>query len=341
MASISKRGSRWFVQVRRKGYAPLYKTFSTKTAAQAWAREQELKADRQDPAVDRKALQSLTLGDLIERYLDEVTPGKRSADTERLRLRKVRQHPIAQLALGHLEPSHIAGYRDDRLRTVKPGTIRRELSLIRNVLDVAERDWGVRLVRNPVALVSKPKANDARDRRLREGEMERLSDALQSTRNPFIRHILLLAIETGLRRSELLSLQWRHIDLASRTAHIPWSKTGKPRTIPLTESAVSIFSELRSAAKSERVFPISANAFRHAWERLRVRAGLNDLRFHDLRHEAISRFCELGLSIPEVAVISGHRDPRMLFRYAHLRPADLALKLARLTSGDGQQKEAA
>jgi integrase len=158
--------------------------------------------------------------------------------------------------------------------------------------------------------------------------MEKLEIALSRTRNPLVGPIIHFAIETALRRAEILALKWRHINLDQRTAHIEWSKTGKGRTIPLTDGSLAILQGRPSEGRQGPVFPITAVALRLAWERMRARAGLRDLRFHDLRHEAISRFCELGLTIPEVAVISGHKDPRMLFRYAHLRPTDLARKLS-------------
>jgi integrase len=107
-----------------------------------------------------------------------------------------------------------------------------------------------------------------------------------------------------------------HIDFAGRALLISEAKNGYSRTIPLTDDAIAL---LRDAIRNDRVFPISANAFRLAWERLKRRAGIDDLRFHDLRHEAISRFFEKGLMVPEVALISGHRDMRMLLRYAHGR----------------------
>jgi integrase len=123
----------------------------------------------------------------------------------------------------------------------------------------------------------------------------------------------------------LLNLAWNAIDLAERTAHIPVTKTGHSRTIPLTGEALAILGDLPRT--SERVFPLSPMALRLAWNRVRERAGMPDLRFHDLRHEAISRFAELGLSTMELATISGHRDMRMLARYTHIQPAGLAKKL--------------
>lgn len=341
MASIRKRGNRWYVQVRKKGFSPVYGTFDTKAQAQAWAREQEARADRDDYAPDLRKLRTVSLADLIDRYLKEITPEKRSAESETLRLRKLRGHPLAELALAEVEPKHIASYRDERLAVAAPATVKRELAILQHLFTVAERDWNLGRRRNPVACIRQPKVNNARDRRLRKGEWERLRTAVQACRNPMVLPVVEFALETGMRRSEILALHWRNVDLQQRTAFLPTTKNGRPRTVPLTEGALAILLRQRQVSRGDRVFPISPNAFRLSWERAKRRAGLIDLRFHDLRHEAISRFCELGLSIPEVSVISGHRDPRMLFRYAHLRPADLALKLARLTSGDGQQKEAA
>ena len=149
--------------------------------------------------------------------------------------------------------------------------------------------------------------------------------AASSCRNRYIAPIILFAIETGMRRSEILSLRWEHIQRESSSLLIPHTKNGRSRFIPITQAVNSILTGIFK--KDARVFPISANAFRLAWERLRARAGATDLHFHDLRHEAISRFFEKGLNVPEVALISGHRDPRMLFRYTHPKPHIIVQKL--------------
>ena len=128
-----------------------------------------------------------------------------------------------------------------------------------------------------------------------------------------------------MRRSEILSVCWDNVSLDHRTLHVPISKNGHARTIPLTCEAVRVLACLRQ--NSGLIFPTSANAVRLAWERLKKRVGITNLHFHDLRHEAISRFFEKGLSVPEVALISGHRDYRMLFRYTHLRAEDIVGKL--------------
>jgi integrase len=142
--------------------------------------------------------------------------------------------------------------------------------------------------------------------------------------------VLIIAIETGMRRSELLSLTWADIDLHARVAHLRLSKNGDARDIPLLRRAVRTLEDLRSSPRGESVFPITANAVRLGFERIRTRAGCSDLRFHDLRREAITRFIERGLNIIEASYISGHRDVRMLSRYVAPQVESLIAKLDRI-----------
>jgi len=116
------------------------------------------------------------------------------------------------------------------------------------------------------------------------------------------------------------------LDLEARTVLLRNTKNGFPRTVPLSTGALNVIKDTPRSGPT--VFAISANALRLAWERLRRRAGVLELRFHDLRHEAVSRFFERGLNVPEVAMISGHRDLRMLFRYTHPKPEEVAAKLS-------------
>jgi len=173
-----------------------------------------------------------------------------------------------------------------------------------------------------------PQDASPRERRLLGGDEGQLHAAIGERSAWYLRPFIILLVETGMRRGELLSIRWRDIDFGNSTVQILSTKNGHPRRIPLTPKAIRT---LRSLPKSDdRLFPITASAVRLAWERLRMRAGLADLRLHDLRHEAISRFFEAGLSSPEVALISGHREPRMLSRYTHLQPELIARKLSQL-----------
>ncbi len=328
MATITKRKNGWSVQIRRKGYPQQTRTLPTKAEAQAWAREQEGRIDRALAPINLRLLKGTTLRDILERYLEDVTPAKDSAYSEMVRLRKLlREHALCDLALADLTPKVFADYRMARLAMVKPGTVHRELGLIRHALEVARREWDMDLPINPLDRVKRPRLANARDRRLDAGEYERLMVALQRTRNRLIAPVVEFAIHTAMRRGEILALQWEQVNWQQRTAYIADSKTGVPRTIPLLDGAVAVLEKLRPSPTRGPVFPLSVEALKQAWERARDRAALGDLHFHDLRHEAISRLCEMGLTLPEVALISGHKDPRMLFRYVNLRPADLARKV--------------
>ncbi|TJW76738.1 MAG: site-specific integrase, partial [Mesorhizobium sp.] len=192
-------------------------------------------------------------------------------------------------------------HRDQRLREVEAGTVIRELGLLRTVFEVARREWDIPLQGNPVANVRKPKAASGRNRRLRADELTALLAACSDGRTAWLEPGIRLAIETGMRRGELLNMRCADLDLANGLLSIPETKTDIPRTIPLSDNAVLILRSLQDTGTDDRLLPVTANAFRLAWERCKRRAsktipGITDLRFHDLRHEAVSRFFELGLS---------------------------------------------
>ena len=131
-----------------------------------------------------------------------------------------------------------------------------------------------------------------------------------------------------MRRGELLPLCWGNVRLEKRYAHLPDTKNGDSRDAPLSALALELLGKLpRNISSDQVVFPLHFEALKSAWRRACSRAGIIDLRFHDLRHEATSRFFEKGLNVMEVAAITGHKDLRMLQRYTHLRAEDLALKL--------------
>jgi integrase len=192
---------------------------------------------------------------------------------------------------------HFAEYRDQRLKTVKPSTLRRELGTIGHLFTVARIEWGLPIKRSPVADLRIEGTQDRRERRLRAGEWERLMEAAKSRRNPHVIPIIILAVETGMRRGEILAMKWEHFDQDARSLLIPKTKNGHARIIPLSSRATSLLSKL--PREGDHIFRMAPNAFRLSWQRVRDRAGLHDLHFHDLRHEAVSRFFERGLTIPE------------------------------------------
>jgi integrase len=326
MATIRKRNGKYQVQVRRVGHPLISRTFIEHKDARQWARQMELAADRHDlPAtVDRKQM-AVTLGALVQRYKDTVTSRKRGAAIERVVLTNFALHPICRKTVSELRTSDFAEYRDQRLRDVSPVTLKRQLGPVRHLFEVARDEWSIPIKENPLDKLKLIAPDQRRERRLKPGELDKLLRQADKCRglSRYLGSIIPFAVETGMRRGEILSVRREHIDNANRCLLIPDSKNGRARTIPLSNRALAA---IRTASEvklrkgkpdPERVFPVSANCLRLAWERLRQRVGSDDLHFHDLRHEAISRFFERGLTTPEVALISGHRDARMLFRYSH------------------------
>ena len=315
MATIRKRRDKWQVQIRRRGMSPVSRSFLIRKDAYTWARQVEVEADKGGLPSDPRALEKVTLGELVTRYRDTVTPHKRTASYEHIMLDAFLRRSICSRRVSELRTADFATYRDERLKEIKPSSIARELSPIRHLFEVARTDWGLPVRENPLARLSIKGADQRRVRRLCDGELDRLVAAARFSRSKLLVPIILFALVTGMRRGEILGMKWSDIDSQTKALLIPFTKTGHARTIPLIEEALQVLNGLSQSG--DRVFPLGPNALRLAWDRLRRRAGIEDLHFHDLRHEAISRFFEAGLSTAEVALISGHRDARMLFRYTH------------------------
>ncbi|MDV2968611.1 site-specific integrase [Nitratireductor aquimarinus] len=348
MASFRQRNGKWQAQVRRNGHTPLTKSFLSKKDAMQWARQTEAELDAAVLRVDRRVLSRTTVRDLLQRYQKEITPNKRGKASEKKRIDAFLRQPWADRTLDKLSAQDFVRYRDTRLKARSAGTVIRDLGLLHAIFEASCCEWDIPLPENPISKLRKPKTPNARERRLEPGELDLLLNAAEQARNDWLIPAIELAVETGMRRGELLSIRWRDIDLSTSTLLIRETKNGHPRRIPLTAKATGVLQHRMKQDRpaDERVFIVSGDAFRQCWERCKRRAAeqhssILDLRFHDLRHEAVSRFFELGLSVPEVALISGHRDPRMLFRYTHLRAEDVVLKLRTTakTSGPGQQYE--
>lgn len=329
MASITRTPSgTWKAQVRKLGLPSVTKTFKTKHDAEVWARSVESEQDR-GVFVNRSEADRVTVAELIDRYIQEVTPQKRSARNDRQRLLFLKRS-FGNFLASQLQSKHIAAYRDKRLAEGRQGaTVVKELGSLRHLLDVAIKDWGVPLASNAATLVRKPKQARGRDRRLVEGEEERILAACRRSKSSLVAPLVILALETGMRLGELLALDWRHIDLKRQTAFLPMTKNGETRLVPLSTRAVETLRLVPRNIQSTRVFWAwsRADSVENTWRRVVVRAGIRDLRFHDLRHEATSRLFEKGLNVVEVSTVTGHKTLQMLKRYTHLRSVDLVGKL--------------
>ncbi len=329
MATIRKLRGRWQAQVRRRGMKPRCKSFDTKLEAEKWARDLEAQVDRFGAAPDTKILENTTLGALLERYRREVSPLKRGSVQEIQRIDVLRRHDLAYRTMIDLSQQDIASFRDERLQSVAPSTTVRELAILSHVLEVAIRDWGLPLSKNVVKLVRRPVIRNERSRRLTGNEEQRLLDACDAGKTPFLRTLLIVAIETGMRRGELLGLKWTDFSHNRRVLSLALTKNGSGRDVPLSQRAFDALIAWRQHPDVDQstIFPMRAGTLEQAWRRLLTRGGVTALRFHDLRHEGVSRLFERGLNVIEVSAVSGHKELRMLKRYTHLAADDLVTRL--------------
>ena len=323
MGNIRKRGNSWTAQVRIAGWRSFTKTFKKKTDAIAWSAHLENKL-RNAPVPTFVADSKVTLGDLVIRYAEEIAPSHKSSLPETYRLRAISRSWIGELDIRYLNKQQFAQYQKDRLEKVSVASVHAELSLIRRVLDTAIKHWGYDIVENVIKTMKYTKGSVSRTRRLEANEKNRILASAKSQRNNYICSVIEFAIETGMRRSEILKLKWHDINLETGFASLYDTKNGEDRKVPLTKRCIEVLNQL--TRNHEYVFPISATCLNQAWRRAVKKAEIKDLRFHDLRHEAVSRFFEMGMSVPEVALISGHKDLTQLFRYTHLNPENVFKK---------------
>jgi integrase len=222
MATIRKRGAKWQVQIRRVGFRPLSRSFHVFKDAEAWARQTEVQADRSELPTDPKVLRRVTLGELVERYRDTVSVKKRSYAVERIVLTAFLRQPICRKRLSEIRAEDFADYRDERLKTIKASTLKRELAPLNNMFELAKDEWGLPLRENPLSKVRLSSTHTRRERRLRNGELESLIAAARTCRNRL--PVVLFAVETGMKRGEILSLRWVHIDREAASLLIPHTK---------------------------------------------------------------------------------------------------------------------
>jgi integrase len=326
MASIRFRSKKWQARVSRKGEQSLVKTFQTKEDAERWARSIEVEWD-QGTYTNIHQAQKTTFGELIERYLREVTPLMRGAKADSIRLKAIMRKSIAKEHMAKLTSNKIAKYRDQRLLEIKASTVVRELSYFSSIINHARREWGLNIP-NPVLGVRRPAQPQGRDRVLTHDEEKILLEASTpiGNRNIYTKPFIILAIETAMRRGEILSLRWESINYQTRTAYLALTKNGESRKVPLSTRAVETLQSLPRSIDG-RVFPINFAALETNFKRAVKRAGLSDLRIHDLRHTAATRLSEKLPNLLELSAVTGHRSLAMLKRYYHPNAEHLALKI--------------
>jgi integrase len=328
MATISNRRNKWQARVRRNGQPSITKTFLTKQDAERWARSIEIELDR-GTYINKSTAEKTQFKDILQQYLTNVIPSMRSNKDEGIRVRRLMRHPIAQYNMAQLSPSHMANYRDERLKVIKPNTVIRELAVMSSIINHARREWGLN-ISNPVTMIKKPSSTPGRNRILNDVEIHRILNVLKSTRstfhNNYMAPLVEFAIETAMRRSELTSIRWENVNLISRVAYLPLTKNGDSRYVPLSSKAISILNKLPRTIDG-RVFPLKTNSVSLNFLRASRKADIPDIHFHDLRHVALTRMSSKISNVLELAAISGHRELKMLQRYTHIKAEDLVQKL--------------
>ncbi len=331
MATIQKRkwskSVSWVAQVRRKGFKSLVKTFKSRSSAVKWARHMEKNLDS-GIVSDFSEASKLKIKDIINRYLNERKhTGKKGWRVEEYNLGKLMRDPVVDVNLLQFGSKDITDYKIRRLEEVCPTTFNKSLSLLKVLIDTAIHDWGINIPINPCINFKRLREPKPRDRRLEGDEESRLIKACARSDNKYLKPMVELSIETALRKGELLSLKFNQIDWSNRTITLTETKNYEKRVVPLSEKAYGI---LRSQVirLDGRIFPMTVDSLKFWWKQAKRRAKIKDFRYHDLRRHSCSLLFEKGLSVPEVQLISGHKDPRVLLNtYTKLDPVKIAKKL--------------
>ena len=311
MANIRRRAGKFQVQVRKKGYPPAVKTFTKYLDAKQWLTETEYRiASGRRP---EQLCADIQFDQLLDRYIQTHIPKLKSPKQELSLARRVSGR-LGRYACSAITNATLATYRDHRSSEVAPQTVKHEINLVRRVIKLAIAEWGLGLAEVPY--VRLPRLPIGRDRRLPSEEITALLTCLSDQ----MRDIVRFALETAMRRSEILGIAPDDFDAQSKTVTLRDTKNGRARTIPLSCTALEI---LNRRTQNGTIFTMQPDSVSQALRRACSKIQIKDYRFHDLRHEAISRLFERGLSVPQVALISGHQDYRMLARYVHLHNFEL------------------
>lgn len=324
MGTIRRIGKSWRAEIRRRGF---YRSenFAVKAAALAWMREVEeefLAGTRGRPVTQ-------TMGDAFRRFRLEVSPSRRGARWETLRLAALEQDPLSLVPIAEIDAPDLAAWRDRRLQSVQGSTVLRESNLIRSVLTLARAEWGW-TKRNPFETVTMPPGNRHRRRRVSEAEIQAVLRALGYAEGAEIVRqqqrvaiAFLVALETGMRAGEILSLDARDVFLPERFVRLDLTKNGDARDVPLTGRAVEL---LQRMPTDGRLFPVSSGTLDVLFRRAVKDARIEGLTFHDSRHEACTRLAR-KLNVLELAKMIGHRDPKSLMIYFNPTASEIAEKL--------------
>jgi integrase len=331
MASIIRVGERWRAQIRRKGHASISETFPTKTLAQKWATETEASINARRYR-DERSLDKITLAELIQQYREELSHvefGKNKHAVLTALENKLGHHTLAQLT-----DDRLTQYVKDRRREGAGGvTIAIDLTYLGGIYKTARQIWKMPVSMDAIATaraymshVKISTRSKERTRRPTKDELNRLCDYFDKHSRMPMRDIIQFAVATAMRLDEIMRLRWDDLNEADKTIVIrdrkhPNQKAGNDQEVPLLGDSFAIV--LRQPRTDKCIFPYNGSTISSIFPRACQALGINDLRFHDMRHEGVSRLFERGFRIEQVSLVSGHRDWKMLKRYTQLKAADL------------------
>jgi len=334
MASIQKVTNGWRAQINVKG-ARDDRTFSTKMLAQEWAVKREAELRSIDGGQGSK---THTVGDVLDDYQRKISPTKRGARWEKLRLdligrKKIQGYPFRDILLVNLRPAHIAAWRDARLRDgVAGSSVSREMSLLSHALEVARSEWGW-LVTNPMKEVRRPPDSPPRDRLVPQAEIDAVLIALGYIEGmPVVRAsqrvavAFLFALETAMRSGEILGLTSFTVNFGTRVARLPLTKNGLARDVPLSTRAIELLSMLPAVDEGAPLFNLVPASRDALFRKARNKACVADLTFHDTRHEAITRLAK-KLQPLDLARMTGHTNLQELMTYYNESASSIAQRL--------------
>jgi integrase len=330
MASIQKRGSTYRARVIKREHPTYSKTFSTRVEAVKWARGIEAQIDNGTLLPKEKSEPSFrnmsTLFKVAtEEYIRTHTVHKRNCKSETFIINRL-ANDWGHLPIKEVGKERVLELRDSLVSANRAGaTINKYYNAISKIFQMVQDEWSLN-INNPVKGIKRMQANPSRIKRISGSTLQILMQSAEEVAPSLFTQILKIALETGMRRSELMGLEWQDIDLENRRVHLHVTKNSMPRRIPLTQAAVAIFKSIPKT-HPDKIFPVGLCWLRRYFEKTRTRAkqnwtdnGINpfeDLRYHDLRHEALSRLSDSGLNVIELAHISGHRVLSMLQVYTH------------------------
>lgn len=326
MASYRKSGSGWRAEIVKKGFRESA-TFPTKREAQEWAgrREAEIASMKAGKVI------RWTLGEVLDKYIADISPNKASAEKEILRLRAVQRDSIGAMVMQDIGPTDLAAWRDRRLKCVKPASVLREIGSLRAVWKQAKKgEWGY-VDHDPWPEVTKPSASPPRETVFLDDQAERIVDALGYARGkPTSRRqeaaiALLLSLETAMRAGEIIGMRWDEVALDRRIVRLPKTKNGDAREVPLSRRAIELIESMKGR-DGERVFTLTSALLDAYYRQGRDLAGITGPTFHDARATALTRLSK-KLDILELAKMVGHRDPRSLMIYYRQSATEIAAKL--------------